>query len=260
MGLWGQKASFTNYDKEHFLQTRCRRNIAKLVLSVFSESEIGERVTTEASNLINSKDDIAGLIVLSFLFNRIGHSPRLSALSEILNTDVWKIVRSTKFRNAGEFIRFSEGIVKARSSILSTYLLRNALKPDLLIWYLEKFVRRLASLKRDSMLRHVFTELQRFPVVEGLLDTPRKRELIISYYQTLKDLPFCQMNALFWLHYAMARMSFGEFRQSTLYFEHARSLAKGSAKDTIDVNNHFARLLLDSRTNSEDYDDSLKHS
>ena len=255
LGLWGKKAARSGYEKENFIQTRCSGNIAKLILSVFLESEVGERVTAEASNLVNSRDDISGLIVLSFLFNRIGHPPRLSALSEILNTDVWKIVRSDEFKAAGEFIRFSGGIVKARSSILSAYLLRNALRPDLLIWYLEKFVRRLASLRRDSILHHVFTELQRFPVVESLLDTPRKRELIINYYQTLKDLPFCQRNALFWLHYAMARMSFGEFRHSTLYFEHARSLAKGSAKDTIDVNNHFARLLLDSRTNSEDYDD-----
>ena len=255
LGLWGEKASLSDYDKENFVKGRYSRSVAKLILSVFSESEIGQRITTEASGLVNSKDDVSGLLVLSFLFNRIGHPPRLTALSEILNTDAWKLARSDRFRDGGEFIRFSGGTVKARSSILSAYLLRNAVRPDLLVWYMEKFVRRLAAIRRDSILHHMFTQLQRFPVVESLLDTPRKRELIISYYQTLKDLPFCQKNALFWLHYAMARMSFGEFRQATLYFEHARSLAKGSTKDTIDVNNHFARLLLDSRTNSEDYDD-----
>ena len=255
LGLWGEHASLADVEKENTIKVKCSRSIARLILFVFEESEIGRRITKEAGQLINSKDDIAGLVVLSFLFNRIGHPPRLTVLSDVLNADAWKLVRSEEFRETGEFIRFSDGIVRARSSIVSSYLLRHALKPDLLVWYLERFVRRLAGLKRDSVLHHVFTELQRFPVIEGLLDTPRKRELIIAYYQALKDLPFCQKNALFWLHYAMARMSFGEFSEATLYFEHARSLAKGNVKDTIDVNNHFARLLLDSRTNSEQYDD-----
>jgi hypothetical protein len=156
---------------------------------------------------------------------------------------------------AGEFIRFRDGVVKTRSSIVSAYLLRKSLKPEKLIFHIERFVRRLASLRRDSAMHHIFTELQRFPVLESIIESSRKREIIIGYYQALNDLPYCQKNSLFWLHYAMARLSYGEFRRAALYFEQARSLAKGKTKETIDVNNHFARLLLDSRTNSNDYDD-----
>lgn len=258
LGLWGRYAVLSNYDKEDFIKVECDRRIGRLILSVFRESEVGQRITAEADKLVNSKDDVSSLIVLSFLFTRVGQLPRLTVLSEVLNMDVWKLVRSEQFEAAGEFIRFSGGAIQARSSILASYLLKYALQPGLLIWHLEKFVRRLAGVKRDTILHHMFTELQRFPVLESLLETPKKRELLIGYYQALKELPFCQKNALFWLHYAMARMSFGEFREARLYFEHARSLAKGNAKDTIDVNNHFARLLLDSRTNSEDYDDHFE--
>mgnify|MGYP006302386575 CR=1 FL=1 len=104
-------------------------------------------------------------------------------------------------------------------------------------------------------MHHVFTELQRFPLLDNLIESSRKQELIVGYYQALKDLSFCQKNALFWLHYAMARLSYGEFKEASLYFEQARALAKGNSKETLDVNNHFARLLLDSRTNSSDYED-----
>lgn len=255
LGLWGERAADGDVDKENFVKVECGRSIAKLILSIFRSSEIGARLRASADHVINTKGDISALVILSFVFNRIGHPPRLTVLSEIIDKDVWRIVRSEEFQAAGEFIRFSAGIVKVRSPIFSTFLLRYALKPELLVWHLEKFVRRLASLKRDSILHHIFTEMQRFPVIESLIETPRKRELIIGYFQSLKDLSFCQKNALFWLHYAMARLSFGEFQDSTLYFEHARALAKGSVKDTIDVNNHYARLLIDSRIYSDDYDD-----
>jgi hypothetical protein len=256
LGLWGTRAALSDTEKENFVKVECSRGISNVILSIFEKSEVGDRITLLSKLLLNEKSDTAALIILSFLMNRIGHPPRLSTLSEILNIDVWKIVKSPIFTRAGEFIHFKDGHVKARSSIVSSYLLRKSLKPELLIWHIEKFVRRLGDLKRDRTLHHIFTELHRFPVLESLIeDSPRKREIIIGYFQSIKDLPNKQRNALFWLHYAMARLSFGEFKEAALYFEQARSYAKGSPQELIEVNNHFARLLLDSRTNSDDYND-----
>lgn len=104
-------------------------------------------------------------------------------------------------------------------------------------------------------MHHIFTELQRFPILESLINSDRKKDLIIGYFQALKDIPFCQKNALFWLHYAMARLPYDEFKEATLYFEQARAFAKGNPKETIDINNHYARLLIDSRTQSGKYKD-----
>jgi hypothetical protein len=56
----------------------------------------------------------------------------------------------------------------------------------------------------------------------------------------------------------MARLEFGEFGVSTLYFEQARKFAEGRIGETRDVNDHFARLLLDSRIRSDDYTDYFK--
>lgn len=255
LGLWGDRADITEDEKRSFINVNCSGSVAKIILSIFEQSEIGRRIVRASEEVINARDDSASLIILSFLVNRIGHPPRLALLSEILDFDAWSVVKSERFRKAGEFIRFKNGLVKARSSVVSTYLLRKSLKPEALIFHIEKLVRRLATLRRDRTMHHIFTELQRFPILEILIESDRKRELIIGYFQSLSDIYFCQKNPLFWLHYAMARLSYGEFKEAALYFEQARSLAKGKPKDTIDVNNHFARLLLDSRTNSSDYDD-----
>lgn len=258
LGLWGGRASESDWAKANFIEIECRRGIAKLILSVFEESEIGRRITRAASTLINSRTDVASLIVLSFLLNRINHSPNPTVMSDIMGKDAWQLVKSDQFKDAGEFIRFQDGVIKARSSIVSAYLLRKALSAENLVWYLERFVRRMGKMKRDSTMHHIFVELQRFPVLESLIESKRKREIIIGYFESIKEIPYNERRALFWLHYAMARLSYGEFDEATLYFTHAKSLAKGNVKDTIEVNNHFARLLLDSRTESADYDDYFK--
>lgn len=255
LGLWGERARLSYEEKKGFVSVDCGRAISKVIISIFEQSEVGKRIESTARKALNGKNDAASLVVLSFLLNQIGHTPRLTMLSEILGKDAWKIVRSDEFDEAGEFVRFAHGKVKARSSVVSAYLLRRALKAELLLINIERFVRRMASLKRDRALHHVFTELQRFPVIERIIDSPSKEQLIIGYFQSLKNLAFCQNNALFWLHYAMARLSYGEFKEATLYFEQAKSLAKGNPKETTDVNNQFAKMLLESRTNSSEYDD-----
>lgn len=255
LGLWGSRADDSDWAKQNFITVECGRGIAKLIVSIFENSEIGRRITKSATSIVNNKSDVASLIILSFLLNRIGHPPNPTILSDIMNKDAWEIVKSDKFKNAGEFIRFKDGLISSRSSIISTYLLRKTLAPENLVWHIEFFVRELAGIRRDPTLHHIFTELQRFPVIENLIESGRKREIIIGYFQSVKDLPYNEKRALFWLHYAMARLAYGEFSESALYFEHARSLAKGHTKDTAEVNNHYARLLLESRTKSPDYTD-----
>lgn len=255
LGIWGPRADMSEVDKENFVKVECGRHVARLILSVFEDSEIGRRITEASKRIVNQRDDVSSVIILSFLLNRMEMVPRITIMSEVLNKDVRRIVLSEGFQRAGEFIRFSDGVIKGRSSIISTHLLRKSLKAENLVWHMERFERRLSSLKRNDTLNHMFTQMQRFPLVEGIIDSPRKREIIIGYFQSIKDLPYCVKNAQFWLHYAMARASFGEFKEASLYFESARSFAKDSPKDTTDVNNQFAKMLLDSRTNSDEYSD-----
>lgn len=255
LGLWGERANLSDSEKKSFISTDCTKNISKVILTIFEGSEVGKRIVKASEQHINSREIHSSLIILSFLLIRIGHSPRLSLLSELLDTDVFRITKSDKFKEAGEFIRFNGSEVKARSSVVSSYLLKKSLKPEILIYHLEKIVRRLAAMSRNTTLHHVFTELLRFPFIESIIESPKKKELILDYFNSLMDIGFCQRSSLFWLHYAMARLSFGEFKESTYYFEQARSLARGNLKETTDVNNHFAKLLLESRTNSNDYQD-----
>jgi hypothetical protein len=69
-------------------------------------------------------------------------------------------------------------------------------------------------------------------------------------------LPGCSRNPLFWLQYAIARLSFQQYAEAELYFKSAYAFAEaGQQWYERDIDNHYARLLLESRTNSDQYDD-----
>lgn len=260
LGLWGARARLLDSEKQGFIRINCQGAISKFIVSTFEDSEIGRKIQKAASLLLNNKSELASLIVASFLANRVGHAPSPELLQSITNIDLHRFRRATSLDEAAEFIRFDQGAVRIRSSIVSDFLLRTSISSDVLIWHIEKFVRRLAEIKRNNTLHHMFTELQRFPVLSAVVgsDVRKKKDAIVSYYQSIKDLLYCQKNALFWLHYAMARLEFNEFAIASKYFEQAREFAKGNQSDTRDVNNHYAKFLIDSRIRSEEYTDFFK--
>ena len=264
LGLWGERARLTDQEKLNFISADCGGAISRLIVSIFEDLEVGKRIRHAANSLLNDRSAVATVVIGSFLVSRIGQTPNPDILGDMMNQDVWNLMKSDPFKQAAEFIRFQSGGVIIRSSIISQYLLRNAIKPENLIWHIERFVRRLAVIQRSHTLHRIFTELQRFPLLESIIsstkqsDRKRRKEIVIGYYQSIKDLPYCQKNALFWLHYAMARLEFNEFDVATIYFEQAREFARGKEGETRDVNNHFARLLLDSRIRGEGYDDYFK--
>ncbi len=259
-GLWGRFANLSDVEKSNMIKVEFERSIQKLILSAFENSEVGRRVVQEASVFLSHKDVIARVLVLTFILPRIELSPNPTMISDLLgDVDVWKLSRSQSFRSAGEFVRFEDGRIRTRSSVLANVLLRAAVQPEFLLETIEKVVRRLSVARRSQTLHFIFTQLSRFPVIEGMIDKhPRKRELIIGYFQALSDLAAMKSNADYWLHYAMARLSYGEFDVAARFFTTAKKLAEGNVKKTVDINNHFARLLLDSRIKTDDYDDYFK--
>ena len=260
-GLWGSRARLLDEEKLRFLEVNCSGSISRLIVATFEESEIGVRIKRAADSLLNDRSDLAAIIICSFVVNKVGHSPTPELLSSIINKDVRSIMQSTNFEQAGEFVRYKLGGIVIRSSIISEYLLKNTVKPEFLIWHIENFVRRLSQIVRPPVLQHIFLELQRLPTVFGMigkrsnLTRDREKEIIVGYFQSISELQYCQRNALFWVHYAMARVEYENFSEASLYLDQAREFARGNQSLTRDVDNHYARLLLDSRVRSDDYND-----
>jgi tetratricopeptide (TPR) repeat protein len=254
-GLWGDRASLSPEEKESFLITNCGGSISRAILAIFESSEIGRRIALIANDAISNDEQVKDVVILILLLNYLNNPPSISLLSEILGFDVYFLVKSERFQKASEFIRLRNGKVKARSSILAQFVLNKCVKSEVLIEIFERTVRNLASKRRDGAMYTVFIELQRFARLEQTLSASNKLDLMYAYYQSLAELKVMDRSALFWLQFAMCTLSQGKFKESDRMFKQAKSLAKNNEKETTDVNNHYARLLLDSRTESSEYED-----
>lgn len=255
LGFWQGQAALSQDEKFSYIRSRCSSEISRLILSLFESSEIGNKLRLAFNSVTATRTDLARVVIASMLVSRLEHTPSPQLLSELLNIDAWNIIKRAPTPDFGEFVKVSGGSLSLRSSIVSSFILKHGVKGEILIQHVEAIVRSLSKIKRTPVLHHIFTELQRFPVLESIIQGPNKRAIIVGYYQSIKELAFCQRNALFWLHYAMARLTFGEFAIADLYFGQARDFARGDFGLTRDVNNHYARLLLDSRLKGDGYSD-----
>jgi hypothetical protein len=81
---------------------------------------------------------------------------------------------------------------------------------------------------------------------------------MVKYYENIKEINYCRYNSLFWLQYAMCRISLDQYREAARLFEVAFAYStKSGYKENRHLNNQFARFLLESRANSNEYTDHM---
>jgi SIR2-like domain len=258
LGLWGDMAALSFDKKDDYLRNKCSAEFANVILSLFENTEIGRKLTQVAEIAFRQKSSVAQLIILAFLMENADTAPRFSFVSEALGIDAWKLARSSEFSDASEFIYLRNSEIATRSSIVARHLLRTAIRPETLLESIAYFLERFEQIrKHDRRVDALFKEFQRFSFLEPLVrNAPRRRELLIGFYQNVKAIGSLSKNPLFWLQYAIARLSFEQYAEAEIYFKTAYSLARDGQPWLVrDIDNHYARLLLESRTKLDSYAD-----
>ncbi len=78
------------------------------------------------------------------------------------------------------------------------------------------------------------------------LKDPTWKTEIFRFYETIKDLNFCQTNIHFWLQYAIARLSDYDYEVAGAFFEKCYEIAKTiRGYDTYKIDNHYCRFILE---------------
>ena len=135
-----------------------------------------------------------------------------------------------------------------KSSIFAQYLLRNFVSDRDIMDYLVELVEDLdRKAEGNPLLRKMRTFPLRFSFIERLLDDEGKRVKLVEYYETVRSRGIGRNNPQFWLQYAIARMSFKDYKNAGVYFETAFALSERMSNyDDYQIKNHYARYLLES--------------
>ncbi|MER8632534.1 hypothetical protein NKH55_22545 [Mesorhizobium opportunistum] len=110
----------------------------------------------------------------------------------------------------------------------------------------------------DQKYQYIYKNFSRFRFVENAISSEKRLIHMVKYFEDIKELRNSRTNSLFWLQYAMCRLSLSQFKEAERLFDVAYAFSKRSGyKENRHLDNQFARFLLESRTNSNEYTDFM---
>jgi hypothetical protein len=245
-GLWGDIAADSRQKKLLRIRGRYESEFQKLLLDVLKSPNIIEKIKQLTIGL-DQDNEAAEMVTALCVLDIMQVNPSVDLVSEVVDSDLAR--RSTFQRNpiVRRFIEVDRNKITMRSSILARHLLTEILPADQTVDVLLKMARRSEiAAPVDPMMKDIFRLLQAFSNVQFMLPEKNKRPLLIRYYEQLKNAPGCIGNVFFWLQYAIARLSFQDYKAAGLYFDTAYGLAKGMVGfNTFQIDNHYARYRLE---------------
>jgi SIR2-like domain len=244
-GLWAAKAAWSRSRKLRFLDRDCGAEFHAILLKLLESPDILARFSA-IFDALNNKKDYYEVVATILILDVLGATPRLDIL-----VNLWgdRILGRPAFRQdptVRQLFDFGSGRVTLRSSVAGQFILKRLVDTNILIDVLIHLAReadKLAPISRyySDLMR----ELMRFGRLQYLLPEAGRREGIVRYYESIKNLNTCRRQPLFWLQYAIACLTLNDLERADKYFDTAYSLAEDiSGFDTYQIDNHYARFLL----------------
>ena len=256
-GLWGQQARLGRSQKVNYVVDRCQRQLHALLLKLLSSPDIGARLSLVADRIRSKGANYEPLLSI-FILTLLNHPPTLDVLIDIWGPDR---IGTPQFRTdpvMKEFVSFNYYAVLVRSPIAAEYVLRFFSDSGTVVPVLTRIAERIEKgAKFSQRYEDLFKSLMRFSSVQFLLPEQGRRNAVIRYYESLKNLDSCRRYPLFWLQYAIASLVIEDLPRAKTYFDTAYSLAAKRRWDTFQIDNHFARYLMVQAVRDKDVSSAL---
>jgi len=235
-------------ERINYMKTFCKRQICNIILSRIKSSDLSNRIQSVIDG-IRKKQEFYNALIVILISESFRFKLELGELVEILGTTALNNPGFKNNTNVKEFVDFEENKISFKSSILSQYILGNLLRPELVIDTLILIANNLDNkyeVHRPS--KEKLISIINFRTIQKAInvkDPSWKRE-IFRFYETVRELSFCEHNIHFWLQYAIARLSDYDYEIAEAYFEKCYDIANSiKGYDTYKIDNHYCRFILE---------------
>ena len=253
-GLWGDRAGLSEQQRLAYIREECSRQLHAVLIDVIKSPHIRARLVDIMAHFRSTDDGMRMLIVLCLL-QSIGEQPRINVASDLLR------LKYNAFRTlmtdtvVRQILDLQSGVALFRSPVIASAVLSEvetaSTVTEVVVGCIKEGHR---NRNVDHYLGRIATELTRFANLERVLPDRGKRVALQNLYEELKTVPSIRSDPLFWLQYAMSRLSLGELDLARRYFEQSYSIAKNSNFDPYQIDNHYCRLLLREAEETTDAD------
>ncbi len=222
-------------------------DIRSLVLKLFEENDVGRVFHEQIAKL--EHNDARNILVLYFLLVVAEARADVSTADDLLSISTHPIIEkySELFR---DFFDLHDGDkIEARSSVVGEFCLKRVFKGHEIVDVLIRVAdQQKGKTYADDDSWPILLQFMRFGFIEPWLGASDKPVLLKRYYERLRTNSFYLRNPHFWLQYAIAMMSIGNYDFAKTYLDSARSRADQIPRYNYrHLDNHTARYYLESR-------------
>jgi hypothetical protein len=259
-GLWGKRQALPAAQKESYISYACSREIRTVILDVLKSPDLHNRIVAmiSATGGKHSQNQLHSILIVSQLLNLANLRNDVMFVGEIIELDCTKeIVKWQK--DIKDIAFFRSGKIVMKSAILSEYIIRNLIDTAVIVKTMIDAMRRLDLLfDNGRVYQEVFRMLCRYSFLEGAISEEKRRQHLVSYFEQIKELVHSRNNPLFWLQYAMCRLSLEQYPEAKRMFEVAYSISeKHGYHEDWHLDNQYARYLLESRARTDEFTDFM---
>ena len=247
-GRWGELQGESKDRRNKYIKENCGGALRSVVLGLFDQSDIRAQLGDIFQPALQEDAKTRGHLVRILALTAFGHTLSFGEMCEVVGPEFANELMRSKKRWVREFFDVRRGRFCFESAVLAHYLLRNLVDDRTILDELQILAIRLhRSSRGDATFDRLRNMPMRFSNVEKLLEDEGKPEKLVDYYESLRRESFANGNPLFWLQYAIARMSFKDYGNAKDHFGTAFGIAANLAGyDDYQIQNHWARFLLQS--------------
>lgn len=243
-GLWRSKAGLSRREKLRIITDEYRSEIHGILLGLLNSKDIGQRINSLLTEL-QSSPQYFDVIATTFITAILGLRSSTDMLADIWGVDLLSSSRFRLNQCVKQLINFDSDEIRITSPIISEYALKSV-PPKEIVNILIRLTTHISKAERGSYAYKPFlNEICRFAALQRIIGDEGIRDDSSRYYESVKTLPQYERNPLFWLQYAISCFFNADLKRARIYFEVAYSHAERSGFNPYQIDNHYARFLLE---------------
>lgn len=256
-GLWAEFSNKNQGDKENYVYSECKAEIRNLLVSLFQSPSIRDKII-RAFNAQPSSEALR-IVCITLFLDIAGFRPDIMLVGQLSGIDVFTKRELINNQFSMEVIERRHGNIRLKSSIFGEYVLQHVVDVDYVVDLIIDVVKKCETAGKNRLFFDLQKELIRFSFIDRIFARRKMGDKYKVIYDRLKELPSMARNPLFWLQFAISRLEDGNYPACEIHFRTAYSHANRKAYfDTFQIDNHYARFLLESRTKDMSYRDDFK--
>jgi len=242
-GFWGEKSHLSIERKKDYLTKNLRSRFQDILKNVYHDKKIVKIL------ILSFVNEILELNLSTDDFNMI-----------FVHDNIDRIIRKRR-EDLGDLIDYTSDTIKVKSSTISKSLISSTvIQKDDILESLIQTSKRLDSLYHGNRkYTNALKNLASASYLSFIFDYELDASFLISYYEKIKENSFNKKNLFFWQQYAISCVNLKEFARAEKYFQTSYSLAHRQGRDfsTFQIDNHYARYLLEYQIYSRNLEKSL---